>query len=132
MHVATRGIRKNMLEARHRSWIAALTSTDIDAYAAMVTDDLVWLPPGTEAIVGRHAFRAWLAPFFKMYAYESTIRDVKAYESGDWIAETGVFNSRMTPRDGGPSGSHSSRYFVMWQRQDGEWKINRYIDRSNL
>jgi uncharacterized protein (TIGR02246 family) len=121
-----------MLGQRHRQWIAAVNSTDIDAYAQLVTDDLVWIPPGAEPVVGRAAFRSWLEPFFNRFTYETVIENVKAHESEAWIAETGTVTSHMAPRAGGPGGSHDSRYFVLWRREWTEWKINRYVDMANL
>ena len=129
---AVKEVSIEKLEQRHRQWIAAVNATDIDAYARMVTDDLVWIPPGSEAVVGRSAFRSWLEPFFKRFTYETTIENVKAHQSAEWIAETGKVTSHMTPREGGAAGSHGSRYFVLWRRVGTQWKIDRYVDLANL
>jgi aspartate racemase len=117
---------------RHREWIAAVNATDIDAYARLVTEDLVWLPPHGDPVVGRPAFRAWLEPFFEAYAYDFTIDGVEALETTGWIAETGEFVSRMTPRSGGPQASHSGRFFALWRREEGHWRMERYVDTGGL
>lgn len=121
-----------MLSQRHLDWIAAVASTDIDAYAALVTADLVWIPPTGDAIVGRAAFRSWLAPFFERYAYDFAIADIRAHQTERWIAETGEFTSRMTPDSGGPAATHSGRFFMLWRREQDVWQIERYVDQGSL
>jgi uncharacterized protein (TIGR02246 family) len=123
---------RDKVEPRHRVWIAAVNATDIDAYAALVTEDLVWIPPHGEALVGRSAFRAWLRPFFESFAYAFSLADIRARESGGWIAETGRFTSRMTPRSGGGPMAHSGRYLALWRREDDVWRIDRYVDLGDL
>lgn len=117
---------------RHREWIAAVDATDIDAYADLVTEDLVWIPPHGDPVVGRAAFRSWLQPFFGAYAYEFSVESIAARETDHWIAETGEFTSRMTPLSGGGPATHSGRYFALWRREDDVWRIERYVDLGSL
>jgi uncharacterized protein (TIGR02246 family) len=120
------------MEPRHRNWIAAVNATDIVGYAQLVTEDVVWLPPHGDAVVGRAAFKSWLEPFFGSYAYEFSVDDIHACETDRWIAETGEFRSRMTPLAGGAAASHGGRYFAIWRREADVWRIERYVDRASL
>lgn len=117
---------------RHQDWIAIVNATDITGYAQMVTEDIVWLPPHGGAVVGRAAFRAWLEPFFGSFAYEFSLERIRARETEHWIAETGEFTSRMTPTGGGAAAAHSGRYFALWRRDAGMWRIERYVDQASL
>lgn len=52
----------NELSQRHEQWKAAVNSRDIEAHAELVTEDVVWIPPAGDAIVGRQAFGKWIEP----------------------------------------------------------------------
>jgi ketosteroid isomerase-like protein len=43
---------KDLLD-RRRAWSDAVNARDIDAYADIVAEDVVWIPPSGDAIVGR-------------------------------------------------------------------------------
>ncbi len=120
------------MEDRHGAWIEVVTSGDVDAYADLVTEDVVWMPPHGPAVVGRAAFRSWLRPFFEEYAYEFSLEGVRSRASERWIAETGTFRSRMTPGGGGAAAEHGGRYLALWRRDAGAWRIERYIDLGDL
>ena len=117
------------LAASHDAWIKAVEATDVDAYAALVCEDVVWLPPGDTSVVGREAFRDWLAPFFGGYRYDFAVHDVQFRVADDWALERGRFLSRMTPRSGGEPVEHGGRFILLWRRdEDGTWRIERYVD----
>lgn len=114
---------------RRATWIAAVNAGDADRYAALVTEDVVWVPPSHEPLQGREAFRAWLKPFVESYSYELELSPSASHESGPWAWERGAFRSRMQPRKGGDPHEHGGRYFVLWRRgEDGTWRIERYVD----
>ena len=117
------------LGRRHRAWIDAVNGTDLTAYADLVCEDVVWLPPGQPPIEGRAAFRAWLEPFFGRYAYDFSIEDPVFRMAGDRAVEKARFRSRMTPRDGGEDMTHEGRFIALWRRDgDAVWRIERYVD----
>jgi uncharacterized protein (TIGR02246 family) len=116
---------------RHEQWRAAVNARDLDAYAELVAEDVVWIPPAGEALVGREAFRRWLAPFFGAYAYEYSVSNIRWLPAGDWVAESSRFASRMTPAGGGSTMSHVGAYMALWKRDaDGVWRIDRYVDQT--
>lgn len=116
------------LEERRRQWISVVNSRDLEGYAELVTEDVVWIPPGGAAIVGRPAFRGWLRPFFTSYTYQYSSSDPRYLDAGDWIVEQAGFESRMTPLAGGSPMSHNGSYIVIWRRDAGLWRIERYVD----
>lgn len=119
---------KEALAARRREWVAAVESGDVERYAALLTPDAEWIPTSGEALVGRDAFRAWVAPFMERYAYRSELDPDLVRVAGDRAVERGRFVSRMTPREGGRTASHEGRYVVIWRRDSGAWRIDRYVD----
>lgn len=121
------------LAQRHLQWERAVNAGDIDAYADLVTHDLVWIPPTGDAIVGRQAFREWLGPFFEAYDYVYSTSNTRFLGAGDWGAEKSEFESRMTPVAGGATLMHAGAYVVIWRRDtDGAWRIDRYLDHGPL
>lgn len=121
------------LRKQHERWRAAVNARDFDAYADVVAEDVVWIPPSGDAVVGRQAFRKWLAPFFEAYAYQYATSNTRFLTAGDWAAERSDFESRMTPIAGGSPMSHTGTYLVIWKRDsDGVWRIDRYVDQGQL
>ncbi|MEX2374025.1 MAG: SgcJ/EcaC family oxidoreductase [Dehalococcoidia bacterium] len=117
------------LKQSHRSWVEAVNETDLDAYANLVSEDVVWIPPGQAAIQGRIAFADWLKPFFARYHYEFTIADPSVRVAGDWAVEKGNFRSQMIPRSGGNAMDHRGQFIVLWLKDtDSVWRIDRYVD----
>lgn len=117
------------LTQSHRSWIQAVNQTDLDAYAGLVCEDVVWLPPGQAAFQGRTEFRSWLEPFFEQYAYEFTIDEPNFRMAGDWAVEKGSFRSLMTQRSSAKAMEHSGRFIILWRKDDDSvWRIERYVD----
>ena len=115
------------LTSSHRAWTDAVNDTDIAAYAEIVCEDVVWLPPEEEALEGRDAFRRWLEPFFERY----TISDAAIRVAGRWAVEKARFRSVMTPSTGGDDMEHVGRCIVLWREdEDGSWRIDRYVDDS--
>lgn len=121
------------VKERHRHWIEAVNSRSLDAYAELVAEDVVWIPPVGPAIAGRQEFREWLRPFFGAYHYKYAPSNSRFLDAGDWVVESADFETQMTPVGGGPAMSHEGAYLVIWRRDsDGAWRIERYIDQGAL
>jgi uncharacterized protein (TIGR02246 family) len=117
------------LPNRRLKWMAVVSAGDADAYAGLVTEAVVWVPPGEEAIVGRPAFLAWVQPFFREFAYEFEVRPVDVVVLEDWAVERGRFVSRLSSRGAGSRIDHSGNYVIVWARgEDHVWRIDRYFD----
>lgn len=115
--------------SRRETWIATVNAGDADRYAALVTEDVVWIPPSGEPLHGREGFRAWLEPFIDSFSYELELTPSAEHESGRWAWETGAFRSTMQPLKGGAPQEHEGHYFVLWRLdEDNVWRIERYVD----
>lgn len=115
---------------RREEWRAVVNRGNVDAYAGLVTEDVVWLPPVGEPIRGRDAFRAWLAPFMERYDYDFHLEALRVRAFPGWCAETGTFRSVMTEKGTDRPQEHAGTYLVIWRRDeaDGRWRIERYVD----
>lgn len=120
------------LGARRAQWVAVLNAGNLDAYAALLADDVVWIPPGAPALDGRDEVCAWLAPLFAEFEYDLMIDDVEVRVAGEWAVERGAFTSRLRARSGGEWRTHRGLYFLLWKHRNGDWYIGRYVDVTDL
>lgn len=121
------------LQQRHREWIDIVNKGDTEAYPQLLTKDAVWFPPGGDPIVGRKAFREWVAPFFNRFTYDFDIRDERITAVEGRAVEKAVFTSEMTPKEGGKTLEHSGTFIALWLcDKSGIWRIERYIDDTDM
>jgi uncharacterized protein (TIGR02246 family) len=114
-----------------REWVHVVNAGDVDRYAALLTRDAVWIPPGQPAVEGRKAIREWLEPLFREYRYDFALKGSRVQMAGDWAVERGVFDSSLQRRVGGEPQRQTGTYIVLWRQDEGgEWRIERYIDGS--
>jgi uncharacterized protein (TIGR02246 family) len=119
------------IERQRHHWIAAVNARDVDRYLDLLTDDIVWLPPGAAALSGKAAFGAWVQPFFERFDYEFALTDPDVRVAGGWAVERGAFQTQMRSLSDGQSGHHGGRYLVLWRTDaDDMWRIERYIDET--
>jgi ketosteroid isomerase-like protein len=115
--------------ARRSAWISAVEAGVVENYAALVTEDVVWLPPYGTPVEGRAAFAQWLKPFMENYEYSFIPTVTASQDFAGWAWETGLFRSSMQPREGGVAQEHNGEYFILWRKDpDGAWRIERYVD----
>lgn len=117
----------SLTQARER-WIRVVQDDDLDAYVAMMSEDIVWLPPGTPAQEGREAMRTWLAPAFGAFSSELDLDVSRSAVHGDHAVEEGVFTATLTERSTGKQESHGGRYLALWRRGPDGWLLDRYVD----
>lgn len=121
------------IDARRKEWIDAVNARDGDRYAALFTEDAVWVPPAMDAVSGRERIREWLGSFFEKYKYSFSISNPVVRVAGDWAVERGVFTSHLAPVAGDEGGSHSGIYHAIWRKEeDGNWYLERYFDVTDL
>lgn len=119
------------IELRRHEWIAAVNGRDMQRYLELLTDDIVWFPPGQSAFQGKRSFESWLRPFFKSFSYRFTVSDVVLKVAGGWAIERGAFKTEMAQLPEGESMQHAGKYMLIWRKSDnGSWCIERYIDES--
>lgn len=116
------------IAARRAAWSEATAAGDVEAVARVMTEDVAWIPPGIDALVGRAAVKAWLAPLFERWAYDVRFEPEAVWTAGPLAVDFGRFASRLTPADGGEPAEHGGRYLILWRRGDDGWRIDRYVD----
>jgi len=123
---------KQAIEKLHEDDIKASLALDVPALEALWTDDIVIMPPGSKAVVGREANSARLeASAAKLKEVEIMAFDEQWQEiriEGDWAYEYGTMSGRMKPFSGGSEISYMLNVMRVLNRQpDGSWRIARSI-----
>ena len=72
--------------AAHDAYVNAINSNDVDALLGTVTDDIVYLPPNSPAIVGTHDVRRWLAEYFAAFQSKWVKTSVEFVVRGSRVA----------------------------------------------
>jgi uncharacterized protein (TIGR02246 family) len=113
--------------------IAAVNSGDVEAWAALFTDDGVQMPPRFPSNVGRDAIEAWtkgfMAPFDVSFALPPS--DVQV-TSPDWALEAGTWEIALTPKAGGEQIRDAGKYVTIYKRQpDDTWAMSHDIWNSS-
>lgn len=113
---------------RHReAYNGTLRAGDVEGWLDTLTDDCVFLAPGTPAVRGRDAIREWanqtfLEPFHVELDYD--FEDLNF--AGDWAHCWGWFRQTLTPRAGGDVVLVVGKFLDVFQRMpDGEWLLAR-------
>jgi uncharacterized protein (TIGR02246 family) len=124
---------RQAIEAANARFLDAMKSGDTVAMTANYADDAVVMPPGAPAARGRSEL---MHGFGEMVA-SGSITDMKATTNdvmvaGDLAVETGSYEFTMVPKKGKPV-TDKGKYLTVWKRQpDGNWKIVRDIDNSDM
>jgi len=96
-----------------------------DALMRVLTDDVVFMPPGEEPARGKAAVGAW----FESAIAEATTVSLQLPErevvvAGDWGIETGSFTWTLSPADGGEPFVERGSFVTIWRREsDGVWRV---------
>ena len=115
----------------HATYLAAINSNSLAQFNAAITDDIVFLPPNSAALVGRAVVSDWVKGYLEAYqtvwvktSVEFTVRDDLAYERY-------TYKSVDTPRPGGPAAgtpvvTDTGNGINIYQRgADGKWRVAR-------
>ena len=123
---------KQSIQKLNDDWAAAIHTKDVVQLAGMVTDDVVFLPPGYPAIRGRQSVEAMYTSFFAQFIrVEQTASIDEIQVAGEWAFAWGTEKLVLVPKGGGPPIRMQGKGMSIYRRQpDGSWKIARGINNS--
>jgi uncharacterized protein (TIGR02246 family) len=107
-------------------WCAAEAARDLDAKMALFTSDVVFLPPGAPAVVGKGDLRAFHETGWKntQWRCTGTVDEVKVL--GEWGFARGTFSGDFTSSDGATK-RFTGKFINVMRQEGGQWKIARVI-----
>ena len=115
------------IEAQNATFMAAAERGDAHSIAALYTEQAWLLPPNMPMIRGKADIEAfWAARFQRIASVVLTTAEVIGI--GDDAARE-VGTSLVTLKDG--SGPVEGKYRVVWQRSDGEWRLESDMINGN-
>jgi uncharacterized protein (TIGR02246 family) len=113
--------------------LAALRANASDSLLALMTDDVVIMPPHEPVLRGKAAVRAWYDNFLtQMRTSSLTVSNREVLLGKDWATEVAGFEWALVPAAGGePLIDHGS-YMQVWHRgPDGRWLFSREVWNSS-
>ncbi len=117
------------IHTRMREWTAAVKAKDVDGILSLVTDDVVFLPPGSAPIRGKAALVSRYRSVFERFDLDqqSALEEIQIL--GDWAFAWGTDALTTTPVGGGESTTSKGHGMSLLRRQrDGSWKFARGIN----
>lgn len=124
--VAT-GVRE-AIAAANDDFMAAFNRGDAAALAALYTENGQLLPPNSDFVRGRQAIQAFWQGAMDMGIRAANLEIVEAERHGDVVVE--VSNYTLLG-DAGMELDHG-KYIVIWQKEDGDWKLHRDIFNTSV
>jgi len=121
------------IEDLHRRDVAANKAYDVEALAALWTDDVVTMPPAMAPVVGKRANRELLAsvePQAKMLDILDYVQEWQEIQVlGDYAYEWGIFRSTVKPRNSAvdPLKAEFRVMRILKRQPDNSWKVYRSI-----
>ena len=118
-------------EQAHVTYLAAINSNNLAQFNAAITDDIVYLPPNSPALVGRAAVSEFATGYFEAYQTVWVKTSVEFIVRDDWAYERYTYKSVDTPRPGGPAAgtpvvTDTGNGINIYQRGvDGKWRVAR-------
>ena len=109
--------------------LAALRTDATDSLLALMSDDVIIMPPNEPVLKGKAAVRTWYEQFVQqMHTSSLTITDREVLIGGDFATEVAGFEWTLTPVAGGPPIVDRGSYMQVWHRQpDGRWVFSREV-----
>lgn len=88
------------IQKQRTKWIEAINGGSADDFISVLTDDVVWLPSRSEAIIGKENVRDWLKDPFDQFDYVCSVSDVRVRLAGDRAVEQAAFSTKVTTQSG--------------------------------
>ena len=103
-------------------WLEAANAQDPERMLTLVTDDLEWLPPGQEAVVGADAYQG-LRSYFEQFTLHAKHDNREIVVGGDIGYVRYAYELNLTPKAGGEPVIVKGHGIRIFHRQvDGSWK----------
>jgi uncharacterized protein (TIGR02246 family) len=114
-------------EIRERT-MQAENAGDADFFNSACTEDVVAMPPGMPAFVGRDAAVGFMQFFLSQFDMRIRYVSEETQIDGDTAYDRGTYAQTLTPKGGGPETTENGKYLWLYRREmDGEWKMARVM-----
>jgi uncharacterized protein (TIGR02246 family) len=113
------------------TWLDAVKTKDVNRLLTLVTEDVVFLPPGRPPIKGKEAVHDLYQLLFGQFNVVQSAKNEEIQILGDWAFAWGSESLILTPRSGGPAVEMAGKGLTVLRRlADGSWRYARGINNS--
>ncbi|HSM35198.1 MAG TPA: SgcJ/EcaC family oxidoreductase [Longimicrobiales bacterium] len=113
-----------MITAVSTAELRAIVEGDVDAFAAVLAEDAVYMPPGEPAVSGKAAIRSWFESFLEVVSVDGSYPSSEVNITGDWAIERYTADLTLTPADGSEPMREVGKGIHVYRRgPDGSWKL---------
>ena len=110
----------------HEAYVTAINSNNLDSLLAMLTEDIVYLPPHEPVLVGKAAVRPWAQGYLNAFRIHWEKASLEFVVAGDWAFELYSYKSTDTPQGGGAALEDTGKGLVIYHHDaDGTWRVAR-------
>jgi len=121
------------IKQQRQEWIDAVNANDVQKVSESLSKDAVWMPTNMPAITGNKAIAEWMKPSFESFDHNFSIQNLRIKGAGNWAFEQADFISVLHPKDGGSATENHGSYVIIWRwEDDNKWRIERYVDNSEV
>jgi len=116
-------------EAAHHAYTDVINANDLEAFLAMTTEDVVFLPPHGPRIVGQQSLREWATPYLEAYTVNWDKRVLEfTMLSPNHAFEQYSYVENDTAKDGSHTLEDTGKGVILWERgDDNVWRVARDI-----
>jgi ketosteroid isomerase-like protein len=119
--------------AAHDAYVAAINSNDVEAWLAILTDDIVYMAPNAPLLKGKDELRPWGEGYFGAYTTQWDKTSLEFVVMGDWAFERYAYTVTDTPKDGSePLHDVGKGINIYHKDADGVWRVARDAWNSDL
>jgi uncharacterized protein (TIGR02246 family) len=110
----------------NRQYLEAINTGDIDALAALTTEDHMMISSGGPPLTGKQALVDSMTGAFERFDFDESWAPVETVAAGDVAYQRGTFVVNATPKAGGEAVHMTGNFLRIYRRQpDGRWFMTR-------
>jgi uncharacterized protein (TIGR02246 family) len=122
---------REMFDRLLANWANAITAKDSARLASLVTEDFVFLAPGSGPLQGRRSLEDLYKDLFARFSLQQNFQFEEIQLIGDWAFGWGTDEIVMTPLDGSPAMRFVGHGLSLLQcGEDGAWRFARGINNA--
>ena len=112
--------------------LRALNAANIDSNLAVLTQDVVMMPPGEKMLTGAADVRSWARRAHDQFTFDFRYTESQVDVAGDWAIERYRGEGTITPKKGGKPIKDRIKGIHIYRRQpDGRWLIAQDVWNSD-
>lgn len=119
------------IETLLKTYETALNGNDIETILGLYSASPVFMPQNAPALVGRDAVRAGYRQVFDAIKLSVAFEIHEIQEAGDWAWARTSSAGRTTILAVGIEVTEGNNELFVFRREDGAWRIHRYLFATN-